>query len=475
VNNKHSLKSNNGNLRKMGKPRALRLGIIICTILFVGLTIDSLVIGPFKKHLQEPDQLFVLQVKMWLVVVMGFIAALLFIAATQRGTKHENKRNPPDSDGHLDGSFKSALGPNEMGGDFNHLSIFENFNLGVLCVDNDGVILKTNAEFCKKTGFAEADLIGKAATEVLGEKDTDQAKAINRRKAGKSEIYEHSIEHKDGTSGRYFTAGMPLFDRSGTPKGSIGVILDVSDFHEYRVKLEQALQTEKELGETKSHFVATASHQFRTPLSIIQANAELMFMLLKKIDLKQAENFSVYIERIKKEISHMTGIMEEVLILEKIATGNLKLNKDKVFVSEIFLDIKENLLIDDQRSIEIKTKGKKQYSYVDVKFIHEAVINLVTNALKYSSQENPIVEIDYQKEEVILKVLDSGVGIPEDEISNLFEPFFRASNVNNVQGTGLGLKISREYIELHGGTLAIESEENKGTTAIINLPYGKSE
>jgi len=459
----------------MKKRRSLRLAIIICMILFVGLMIDYLVIGPFKKHLQETDELFLLQIKMWLVVIVGFIAALLFIPVTQRGTKHENKRNPPDYDGHLDGSFKSTLDLNEMGGDFNHLSIFENFNLGILCVDNKGRIIKTNAEFCKKTGFTEEYLMGKAAPEVLGEKGKDQEKAINTRKAGKSEIYEHSIAHKDGTSGRYFTAGMPLFDRSGAPKGSIGVILDVSDFHEYREKLEQALQKEKELSESKSYFVATASHQFRTPLSIIQANAELMHMMLNKTDSKLGEKFSIYMERIKREIGHMTGIMEEVLILEKIATGNLKLNKSKVFVSEIFSDIKENLLFNDQRSIEIKTKGKKQYSYVDVKFIHEAVINLVTNALKYSSEENPIVEIEYQKEEVILKVSDSGIGIPKNEISNLFEPFFRASNVNKVSGTGLGLKISKEYIELHGGELIIESEENKGTTAIINLPYGKND
>ena len=444
-------------------------------ILFVGLAIDYLTISPLKQHIQDSNQLLLLRVKMWFVVIVGIVAVFVLIEIIPRVIKEQNKKATEDGDGNIGESVKSGSDSKEIGGDFDHLSIFENFNLGVLCVNNDGVILKSNTEFCRKTGYTEHDLIGKKAVDVLGEKDMNETDAIRNRKAGKSEIYEHSIEHKDGTSGRYFTAGMPLFDRSGTPKGSIGVILDVSDFHEYREKLEQALQTEKELGETKSHFVATASHQFRTPLSIIQANAELMFMLLKKIDLKQAENFSVYIERIKKEISHMTGIMEEVLILEKIATGNLKLNKDKVFVSEIFLDIKENLLIDDQRSIEIKTKGKKQYSYVDVKFIHEAVINLVTNALKYSSQENPIVEIDYQKEEVILKVLDSGVGIPEDEMANLFEPFFRASNANNVQGTGLGLKISREYVELHGGTLAIESEENKGTTAIINLPYGKSE
>ena len=139
------------------------------------------------------------------------------------------------------------------------------------------------------------------------------------------------------------------------------------------------------------------------------------------------------------------------------------------------MDIKENLLLKDERTIDIKIKGKKQYAYIDVKLIHEAVINLVTNALKYSSEENPIIEINYQKEEIKVSVSDKGVGIPKDEISNLFEPFFRASNVNKVPGTGLGLKISQEYIELHGGELRIESEENKGTTAIINLPYGKNE
>ena len=459
----------------MTKRRALRLAIIICMILFVGLMIDYLAIAPFKKHMQEPDQLLLLKGKMWFVVTMGFIAVFLLIEIIPRGIKQEKKRNPLDSDSNFNGSVKSGLDPKEIGGDFDHLSIFENFNLGVLCVDNEGNILKTNAEFCRKTGFAEDDLIGNKAVNILGENDMNESSALRNRKVGKAEIYEHSIKHKDGTYGRYYTAGMPLFDEFRQAQGSIGVILDVTDLHEYQEQLKKSLQIQKELSESKSHFVATASHQFRTPLSIIQANAELMYMLLKKMDVKQAEKFSIYMERIKREIAHMTGIMEEVLILEKITTGNLKLNRSKIFLGEIFLDIKENLLLKDERTIDIKIKGKKQYAYIDVKLIHEAVINLVTNALKYSSEENPIIEINYQKEEIKVSVSDKGVGIPKDEISNLFEPFFRASNVNKVPGTGLGLKISKEYIELHGGELRIESEENEGTTAIINLPYGKNE
>ena len=359
-----------------------------------------------------------------------------------------------------------------FGGDFNHLAIFENFNLGVLCVDNEGVVLKVNAELCRKTGYVEDDLIGKKAIAVLGESDMNESDAIRNRKAGKSDIYEHRIRHKDGTYGRYYTAGMPLYDQFKKAAGSIGVILDVSDMHEYQEQLKKSLEAEKELNQSKSHFVATASHQFRTPLSIIQANAELIYMILKKTNAKEKEQFYVYTDRIKREIAHMTAIMEEVLILEKITTGKLKLNRSKRLIEEIFSDIKENLKLNDKRTVEINIKGKKREAYFDVKLIHEALINLVTNALKYSFEESPIVEIEYKKKEMIIKVCDSGVGIPSDEIANLFEPFFRASNVSKIEGTGLGLKISKQYIEMHEGKLSIESVENEGTTAIINLPYG---
>lgn len=446
--------------------------IITATTALIIFCLNTLV-GEFY-FLKDSDtgQLLLNKSEMWGLMIAGIVAVFILSEITHWVVERSQKAEPSkkiEVTGRIDSSSGNV---SEFGGDFEHLSIFDNFNLGILCVDNEGFIVRTNGEFCRKTGFTEHDLIGNKAIDILGEKDMSESDAIRNRKAGKAEIYEHSIRHKDGKYGRYYTAGMPLYDQFKKAAGSIGVILDVSDMHDYQEQLKKSLEAEKELNQSKSHFVATASHQFRTPLSIIQANAELMYMLLKKNNTEEFQDFAIYTDRIKREIAHMTGIMEEVLILEKITTGKLKLNKSKKLIEEIFIDLKENLISNDKRTVEINIKGKKREAYFDVKLIHEALINLVTNALKYSFEESPIVEIEYKKKEMIIKVCDSGVGIPSDEIANLFEPFFRASNVSKIEGTGLGLKISKQYIEMHEGKLSIESVENEGTTAIINLPYG---
>lgn len=419
----------------------------------------------------DSDLLLLSRPILWGLIAAGIIVVLIMLEITKsivarKNTQYTNKNKESEQ------AVIDRLDVSSPGGDFNHLSIFDNFNLGILCVDNEGFIIRTNEEFCRKTGFTEHDLIGNKAIDILGEKDMSESDTIRNRKAGRSEIYEHSIRHKDGKNGRYYTAGMPLFDQFKKAAGSIGVILDVSDMHEYQEQLKKSLEAEKKLNESKSHFVATASHQFRTPLSIIQSNAELIYMILKKTNAKEKDQFYVFTDRIKRQITHMAEIMGEVLILEKITTGKLKLNKSKKLIEEIFIDLKENLKLNDKGNIEIKIKGKKREAYFDVKLIHESLTNLVTNALKYSFEESPIVEIEYKKKEMIIKVCDSGVGIPSDEIDNLFEPFFRASNVSKIEGTGLGLNISKQYIEMHEGKLSIESAENEGTTAIINLPYG---
>ena len=110
----------------------------------------------------------------------------------------------------------------------------------------------------------------------------NEREKIKARKDKKTELYEHTITHKNGSNGRYYTAGIPLLDDDNKPSGSIGVILDITDLSNYQKTLEKALAKEVELSDMKSNFITMASHQFRTPLSIIQTNTELITMLSRK-------------------------------------------------------------------------------------------------------------------------------------------------------------------------------------------------
>lgn len=236
--------------------------------------------------------------------------------------------------------------------------------------------------------------------------------------------------------------------------------------------LKKALEKEKELGELKSQFVSMASHQFRTPLTVIQSNVELFQMLAGNIDDELKGKFNKISGRIQDEVARLGDLMNDVLLLGK-------LNAD-VMIAEISLDDitqeiseitgKINTIQTDGRKAKIAITGTPQKSPYDKKLFIHAYTNLLENAFKYSREcEPPIVEVIYA-ESLKIKVTDFGRGIPEEDISKLFQPFFRSNSTQDIEGTGLGLVICKRYLELQDGKLSVESEQGVKTQFTIELP-----
>lgn len=236
-------------------------------------------------------------------------------------------------------------------------------------------------------------------------------------------------------------------------------------------QLEDALGKEKELGRMKSRFVAIASHQFRTPLAIIQSNAELIKILSDKVESDISDRLATSLQRIESEIKRMTTLMNDVLIFGKVSAGQTDLNTEEVDVTQLCNTIinQFNGIQSDGRAMGVRVIGDSKSVWVDKKMLRHVVDNLVSNAFKYSSDDDPKCEISYLPHEVKVSISDSGIGIPDEEMDGLFEPFHRAENVGEISGTGLGLSIAKEYIELNGGTISVQSRENVGSTFTITL------
>jgi len=236
--------------------------------------------------------------------------------------------------------------------------------------------------------------------------------------------------------------------------------------------LDSSLKKEKHASEMKSHFVSVTSHQFRTPLAIIQSNSQLINMILVKSDSPLKDKIEPSTLRINKEIKRMTELMDDVLLQGKITSGTIEFEQSNVNIHDLIKKIvnQYNELQEDKRTVTIEITGQIKELYVDIKMIQHAISNLISNALKYSEKKNPEVIIEFAENVVVIMVQDYGIGIPKTEIKNLFQPFYRALNVQSIQGTGLGLSIAKDYIELNGGTIEVESEINVGTQFIITLP-----
>ncbi|MEM9809573.1 MAG: PAS domain-containing sensor histidine kinase [Cyanobacteria bacterium P01_D01_bin.56] len=231
-----------------------------------------------------------------------------------------------------------------------------------------------------------------------------------------------------------------------------------------------ALEKEKELNQLKSRFVSMASHEFRTPLSTILSSADLI-ELYEKAE-QQAKRLR-HTARIKSSVSTLTGILNDFLSLSKFEEGKIKAHPIEFDLHKFCKDSMEafqQLLRPNQQLLH---EGAKEQTWIvlDKKILQNVINNLMSNAIKYSPKGGTIYcSVVVTNDQLYLQVKDEGIGIPEEEQQHLFSRFFRAHNVENIQGTGLGLNIVKRYIDLMEGTITFESKAGVGTTFYITIP-----
>jgi PAS domain S-box-containing protein len=246
----------------------------------------------------------------------------------------------------------------------------------------------------------------------------------------------------------------------------------LAELEKSKEEVSEALEKEKELGDLKTRFVTMASHEFRTPLSTILSSA---FLLSKYNGPEDGSKRDKHIERIKGAVSDMKSILEDFLSLGKLEEGSVK-SKMEVLPFEDCVAVVENTL----RSLEQITRKGQQIkfiykgdgnAYADPALLRNILTNLISNAIKFSPENASIhVELNKGDSDLILSVVDEGIGISKEDQEHLFERFFRAKNAANIQGTGLGLHIVAKYVELMYGSIDMKSELEKGTSFYIHIP-----
>ncbi|MBC7451978.1 MAG: PAS domain-containing sensor histidine kinase, partial [Cytophagales bacterium] len=217
-------------------------------------------------------------------------------------------------------------------------------------------------------------------------------------------------------------------------------------------EVRKALEKEKELNELKSRFVTLASHEFRTPLSTILSSASL---IAKYQELGDKEKADKHIQRIKSSVTNLTVILNDFLSLSKLEEGIVSNHPSQFNITELFHEIQEEMMTlkKDAQEIRCIHTGTQQI-YLDKNIVKNILLNLVSNALKYSEKGSITLSSSIHGSGCVLTVEDEGIGIPETDQPFLFSRFFRAKNAANIQGTGLGLNIVQRYVELLNGRIA---------------------
>ena len=232
-------------------------------------------------------------------------------------------------------------------------------------------------------------------------------------------------------------------------------------------ELSEALEAEKKINELKSTFITIASHELRTPITVIMSS---IILIEKYNELGQYQKQNKMIDRIKSSVYQFTSILDDFLSLDKLERGMLRVNKET-------LDLREFMakLIDDMEGI-LKTGQRINHAHEgntifvqDRKMLRNILMNLLSNAIKYSYTD---IEMDtlVKNGQLRVQIRDMGIGIPEEDQGNLFTRFFRAKNTEHIQGTGLGLSIVERYLDLLGGTIEFSSKLGQGSTFTVILP-----
>ncbi|MVM41671.1 PAS domain S-box protein [Spirosoma sp. HMF3257] len=262
-----------------------------------------------------------------------------------------------------------------------------------------------------------------------------------------------------------------MSNNQGVPMRYIGIANDITSQKEKELVLQQSLEREQELNQLKSQFVSTASHEFRTPLTTIQTSVDLINLYLDQPQTTATPFIQQYLGLIREQIQTINGLLSDLLSIGKIEAGKIAFQPDWGDVLILCQQIVDSHFSHepDGRTVRISVEERPYRTYFDKKLISQVLANLLSNAFKFSKND-PQLNIRFQESELVIQVIDTGIGIPESDLPSLFQTFFRARNTATISGTGLGLVIARQYVELHGGKLTVQSEENKGTTFTIVLP-----
>ncbi|MBK1987203.1 hybrid sensor histidine kinase/response regulator [Sphaerospermopsis aphanizomenoides BCCUSP55] len=244
---------------------------------------------------------------------------------------------------------------------------------------------------------------------------------------------------------------------------------------ELTAELKKALEKEQELNQLKSRFITMASHEFRTPLAIISSSSGI---LQNFSDRLSEERKKEHLETIQSTIKHITHILDDILMIKRTEVEKIELHLEPLDIISFCHHLKEEIEANSPQytidlSLDLGDKVIENSLIIqgDQKLLRQILTHLLTNAIKYSPGHNLVkLSLTEENNQLIFKISDSGIGIPEADQANLFAYFHRGSNVGNISGIGLGLAIVKKYLDLHQGEISIDSQVGKGTTFTVRIP-----
>ena len=344
----------------------------------------------------------------------------------------------------------------------------------IIITNADGEIEWINKAFTKLSGFSEKEVLGKFTIDLVGSGKQDKAfyeDMHNILKSGQIWTGEFNDRRKNGTLYEVEEVITPVTDKNGKVEHLIGIMNDISERKIAERELLAAKEKAEESSRLKSAFLANMNHEIRTPMNAIMGFSELMLEATSK-------ERTTYAKIVNNSAGQLLHLIDDVIFLSRLQSEKLPVKK--IIFSPANL-MNEILFMFDlpevKKGLEFQTRlpenGGNIAMEADVDKIRQVLTNFISNAIKYTEEGYVKLGFEIRNNNILFFEEDSGMGVPKKEQQHIFEAFFRGSKAESsaIRGTGLGLNIAKELVELMGGTIGVSSKPGKGSRFYFILPY----
>ncbi len=335
--------------------------------------------------------------------------------------------------------------------------------------DADNTIRFATPSSATILGYQSEQLIGKKLTDFLSEEFINEMDftTLMRFFDQPGTRIRYQVNHGEGRL-RWLETSYTILEGIGNVQyRSLSTTRDITESVHLTEDLMNALSKEQELSKFKTNLYSVASHEFKTPLAVIQANIEML-------KVKQTPKLlDLGLSTMEEEVDRLNTMIMDMLELKKLTTGRRNFHLSKVDFVQLITELVKEYQESQTNSVEIKFDliGEADSFQADYSLIRYICSNLLGNAVKFSKPGSLVqVSLEFSDDWLEMNFIDHGIGIPKEDQAKVFQSFFRASNVGNVQGTGVGLSIVSEFVKLHKGKIKLESEEGEGTVFTVSLP-----
>ena len=352
-------------------------------------------------------------------------------------------------------------------------AIIDSSDDAIVSKDLNGIITSWNHGAEKIFGYSQKEVLGKHISIIIPEDRLDEETVIIQkiRSGERVSHFETIRKRKDGKPINISLTVSPVKDNTGKVIGASKVARDITEKAEMEKQRQLFTERLQEINHYKDEFMAMASHELKTPLTVIKANLQIL-------EYKMQGDAKVgFVNKTLNQVNKLTNLISDLLDVSKIQSGALELNRTNfdlsIFLKEIIEDIQQTCR---DHKIILNTNNKHLLARADKDRLEQVLINLLTNAIKYSPNAKQVmVDADIKDKDIVVQIKDWGIGIPEDDIDKVFTRFFRVRGLaSTFSGSGIGLYISYEIIKKHGGKMWVESEIDKGSTFYFSIPAAKS-